>query len=448
MIVSQQLIGAVFLLLIAIVSTPVNGFLTTTNRRQHHGSINRHSPKLYDTNPKQNDDDERQHHQPATTPNIPNYPNRMTVPQPSAASSHPHRSGFLSLIGAPNMGKSTLLNALLSQTLCTVTPRPQTTRHAILGVLTSTEPDLPCQLCFWDTPGVIGDPAYRLQEGMMEAVKGAFVDSDVILVVTDLFGTVIPDDVMFQKLVQTDRKIIVAVNKVDLAERVGEDDPEEATVDEAELRYKRTVRISSAVQKWRKLLPQAIAVIPLTASNGGDDPGVVALRTLLLGGKDVPKAFRDLGRPVEGMFPDGKRTITDEEALGIIPEGPPLYGEDALTDRSERFFASEIIRAALFLNLGKEIPYCCEVRIAQFREPKPYDRKQVTRITADICVERISQKGIVVGKGGEKIRAVGVDARKELEDFLQGKVHLSLNVKVDKNWRRDEDKLKAYGYLK
>jgi len=140
--------------------------------------------------------------------------------------------------------------------------------------------------------------------------------------------------------------------------------------------------------------------------------------------------------------------VTDEEAKAILPVGPPLYDEDALTDRSERFFASEIIRASLFGNLGKEIPYCCEVRIAQFIEPKPNEPKQVIKITADICVERDSQKGIVVGKGGQKIRDVGVDARKELEEFLQGKVHLSLHVKVDKDWRKDEDKLKAYGYLK
>jgi len=325
---------------------------------------------------------------------------------------------------------------------------PQTTRHAILGVLNNEDhhDTAPCQLCFWDTPGVIGDPAYRLQEGMMEAVKGAFVDSDVVLVVTDLFGTVIPDDTLFQKLITTDRKVVVVVNKIDLAERVT--NTKEGSDDETELRYQRTVRISSAVQKWRRLLPDALAIVPLTASNGGDDPGVVALRTLLLGGPDVPKAFRDLGRPVEGMFRDGKNTVTDEEALSIIPEGPPLYGEDEVSDRSERFFASEIIRASLLANLDKEIPYCCEVRISQFREPKPYDKKQVTMIRADICVERMSQKGIVVGKGGEKIRAVGMDARKELEDFLQGKVHLNLNVKVDKNWRKDEDKLKAYGYLK
>ena len=131
----------------------------------------------------------------------------------------------------------------------------------------------------------------------------------------------------------------------------------------------------------------------------------------------------------------------------MLPVIPLLYDEDALTDRSTRFFASEIIRSSLFGNLGKEIPYCCEIRIAQFVEPKPNDNKQVTKIKADICVERDSQKGIVVGKGGQQIRDVGVDARKELEEFLQGNVHLSLHVKVDKNWRKDEDKLKVYGYL-
>jgi len=353
------------------------------------------------------------------------------------------------------MGKSTLLNALLSENLCAVTPRPQTTRHAILGVLTSDDPDQLCQLCFRDTPGVIGEPAYKLQEGMMEAVKGAFVDSDVIVVVTDLFGTVMQDDILFEKVVETNKTVVVVVNKVDLADRVtdkseggGKKKGEEGDGNDTSLKYKRTVKISSAVRKWRTLLPNALAVIPLTASNGGTDPGVVALRTLLLGGPDVPGTFRNLGRPVEGMFRAGCKTVTDEEAKGILPVGPPLYDVDALTDRSERFFASEIIRASLFGNLGKEIPYCCEVRIAQFIEPKPNEPKQVIKITADICVERDSQKGIVVGKGGQKIKDVGVDARKELEEFLQGKVHLQLHVKVEKDWRKDEDKLKAYGYLK
>jgi len=357
-----------------------------------------------------------------------------------------HRCGFVSLIGAPNMGKSTLLNALLQEKLCTATHRPQTTRHSILGVLNA--PD--CQLCFMDTPGVIEDPAYKLQEGMMEAVKGAFTDSDVLLLVTDLFSTPIPDDTLFHKLTLTDRKKIVVVNKIDLAAEVNPNGKQQKFHDKkgAEETYRRTVTVAEAVQNWRELVPDALAVIPINAEEGSDDIGVTALRSLLTGGPDVPKAFRDLGRPLQGMFLPGVKTVSDEEAKTIIPLGAALYDPETLTDRSERFFASEIIRATLFTSLGKELPYCCEVRIDRFKEPTENDKSPITRIEASIYVERDSQKGIVVGKGGSKVKEVGVEARRQLEDFLQGKVHLQLNVKVDKNWRRDEKKLKEYGYLK
>jgi len=389
-----------------------------------------------------------------------NYPPDRLIDESalSPLNNKPYRSGFISIIGAPNMGKSTLFNALLSYKLCTVTPRPQTTRHSILGVLTSPATDQFCQLCFWDTPGVIGDPAYKLQEGMMESVKGAFRDSDIILVVADLFTTVIPDDVLFQKVQQSDKTVIVALNKIDMAGEEEEENPNrDGSVDEESNgvytdsrinnSHRRTARITSAVKKWRDLLPNALAIIPLIASNGGDDKGVVALRTLLVGGPDVPNAFRNLGRPISGIFRPGVKFVTNEEAREILPVGPQLYEADTLTDRSERFFASEIIRGSLFFNLGKELPYCCEVRIVEFREPRPYDKKKITRIAADICVERDSQKGMVVGKKGQKIKDVGADARKELEEFLQQQVYLTLNVKVDKNWRKDESRLKEYGYI-
>jgi len=373
------------------------------------------------------------------------------------SSSQSHRCGYISLIGAANMGKSTLLNALLQENLCTTTHRPQTTRHSILGVLSSEEQS--CQLCFTDTPGVIEDPAYKLQEGMMEAVKGAFHDSDVILIVTDLFSTPIPNDLLFEKISLSKKKKIVVVNKIDLANKVNvkaseqqqyhnskNTDSEE--IDESEHLYKRTMTLSEAVKNWRELVPDALAVIPVTASNGNDDVGVTALRTLLLAGPDVPKAFRDLGRPIPGMFQPHVQFISNEDALELLPLGPPLYDSEILTDKNERFFTSEIIRATLFCNLGKELPYCCEVRIEDFKEPKIEDKQKITRIRATICVERDSQKGIVVGKGGAKIKEVGIEARKQLEEFLQEKVHLELNVKVEKNWRKDESKLKAFGYLK
>ena len=365
------------------------------------------------------------------------YEGRLpAAPVPAAGAADDFRCGFVGIVGAPNMGKSTMLNALIYTDLCVATNRPQTTRHAILGVLTTED----CQLCFHDTPGVIEDPAYKLQEGMMEAVKGTLKSSEVLLVVTDLFSTPIPDDNLFAKLQKSNRPTIVVINKVDLADKVNPNSDEN---DEAG----RTITVFDAVARWRELLPNAMAIIPACASRGPDDVGVKAIRQLLTGGPDVPAAIRDLGRPIPGMFKEGVQFISNEEAKRILPVSPPLYDEDTLTDRSERFFASEMIRATLFEKLKKEMPYCCEVRVTEFKEPKPDDKNPAIRIKATILVERDSQTGIVVGKGGQKIKDVGVDARKRLEDFFGEKVHLDLFVKVDREWRRDEKKLKEYGYL-
>jgi len=262
-----------------------------------------------------------------------NYDGRILAPDGD------FRCGFVSLLGAANMGKSTLLNALLKENLCTATHRPQTTRHAILGVLTSEEQKV--QLCFQDTPGVIEDPAYKLQEGMMEAVQGAFKDSDVVLIITDVFSTPIPDDTLFRKLNLCDKRKIVVINKIDLADKVtkGANAPQKyhnADDEDAEVMYKRTVTVEDAVQNWRELVPDALAIIPMIASNGPDDVGVNTLRTLLYGGPDVPAAFRQLGRPIPGMFLHGVKFIDDESASKIIPTSPPLYDPDTLTDKTER----------------------------------------------------------------------------------------------------------------
>ena len=267
------------------------------------------------------------------------YEGRLTQPDQG------HRCGFISLIGAANMGKSTLLNALLQEALCSTTHRPQTTRHSILGILSSEEQA--CQLCFTDTPGVIDEPAYKLQEGMMEAVKGAFHDADVILIVTDLFSTPIPDDVLFERISASDKKKIVIINKVDLADKVNAkpNDPQQyhnkgdqkaEDVKDDHALYKRTVSVADAVRNWREIVPDALAIVPLIASDGGDDPGVVALRTLLKGGPDVPKAFRDLGRPIQGMYQSGVKFLDNEDVIDLIPAGPPLYDSEILTDRTER----------------------------------------------------------------------------------------------------------------
>jgi small GTP-binding protein len=327
------------------------------------------------------------------------------------------------------------MNALLETDLCVATRRPQTTRHAILGVVTASNR----QLCLVDTPGVIDEPAYKLQEGMMEAVMGAFHDADVLLVVTDFFSTPIPDDDLFGKIQRSKKPILVVINKIDLVDHVNSENSQAEG---------RTVSVEESVARWRSLLPQAVAILPVSASEGPNGMGIEVLRRILMGGEDLPGAIRKLGRPIGGMFPDGLTTVTDEIAKELLPLGPPLYDEETLTDRSERFFSSEIIRASLFQNLSKEIPYCCEVRINSFKEPKKGDPKPVIHITASVVVERDSQKGIVVGKGGEIIKKVGIEARKKLEDFLQSQVYLELQVKVEKDWRKNEDILKQYGYMR
>lgn len=234
-----------------------------------------------------------------------------------------YRCGFASIIGAANMGKSTLLNALLEEDLCVATRRPQTTRHAIMGVVTTPK----TQLLLMDTPGVIEQPAYKLQEGMMEAVMSAFSTADILLVVTDLFSTPIPDDGLFEKVKRSLKPIIVVVNKVDLVEKVNPEANEEDG---------RTVTVEEAVFKWRSLLPNALVILPVSASEGTDNAGVTVLRKILLGEGDIPAALRDLGRPIPKMFRDGHRTISNDEARNLLPKSPPLYDESTLTDRTER----------------------------------------------------------------------------------------------------------------
>lgn len=335
------------------------------------------------------------------------------------------RCGFVSIIGAPNMGKSTLLNALLKEDLCIATARPQTTRHAVLGLLTTATH----QVCLVDTPGVIANPAYKLQEGMMEAVFSAVHDADILMVVTDLFSTPIPDDKLFQRIQTTPKPVVVVINKIDLAEKVRNKEDKVSTTAE------------EAVSLWRQLVPNAQCVIPVTAANGPEDPGVVAVRNLLTSNtENMSSSLRNLGRPIVGMFRKGLDYTT--ESFLPLPLSPPLYDQEALTDRTERFVASELIRASLFELLKQELPYCCEVRITKFK-----DKKSLDSIAADVIVERESQKVIVIGKKGAQIKEIGILARKKLEEFLQTKVYLDLRVRVDKDWRKNEDSLKSFGYL-
>ena len=192
-------------------------------------------------------------------------------------------------------------------------------------------------------------------------------------------------------------------------------------------------------------MPNALAIIPISCATGDN---IQTLRKLLLAEPDVPAAFRDLGRPVPGMFRDGKATVTDEEAKALIPISPPIYSFSTLTDRSERFFASEIIRSVLFGKFAKEVPYSCEVAVTGFTELTPASKDKVRKLQANIIVERDSQKGILVGKGGTKVKEVGISSRAKLEEFFQERIHLDLSVKVDKDWRKNEQKLARYGYIR
>ena len=315
----------------------------------------------------------------------------------------------------------------------------------------------------------------------MEAVKGSFQDSDSLLVVTDLFSTPIPDDEIFVKLLKSQKPIIVAINKIDLEgvaqqrpqqqqqqQRDGSYDDDNDDIQDQDQQCEKTYTVPEAVAKWRALIPNAMAIIPVSATEGVDNPGVHLLRQVLVGAEDIPSSIRAMGRPIPGMFRPGVQFLTDDDAKSLLPLGPPLYDEESLTDRSERFFVSEIIRESLFECLKKEVPYCCEVVVDFFREPKPYDdhehRKQSegggrnnrqrrppnnkTIIKASIYVERDSQKGIVVGKGGQQIKEVGIIAREKIEKFLGAEVAIELSVKVQKDWRKKEDSLKRFGYLK
>jgi len=288
-----------------------------------------------------------------------------------------HKAGFVSLVGKPNVGKSTLMNALVGEKLSIVTPKAQTTRHRILGIV--NEPD--SQIVFSDTPGVI-KPVYGMQESMMSFVNGSLVDADIILFVTDINEKYDENDVL-EKLAKTTSPIAVVINKID---KSNED------------------LVKEKILYWEeKLKPQAIFAV---------------------------SALHDHNVPAVMQF------IMDN-----LPEHPPYYDKDTLTDRNERFFVSEIIREKVFKLYDKEIPYSTEVIITAFK-----DEAKIIRISSEIIVERDSQKNIIIGKAGEMLKKVGTYARKDMEEFLQKKVFLEMFVKVIPDWRNRKNYLKSFGY--
>ncbi len=297
-----------------------------------------------------------------------------------------HKSGFVNIIGNPNVGKSTLMNALVGERMSIITSKAQTTRHRIVGIVNTEE----YQIVFSDTPGILR-PSYKLQESMMRSVNGAVADADVILYVTDVVEQrAVRDDNPMERSAEVLAKVakakvptIVLINKIDLS-----------TPDELE----------GMVARWKTLLPEAV-VLPISAKNAF---GTEALMSVI---------------------------------VERLPEGEPYYDKDALTDRPMRFFASEIIREKILLNYTKEVPYSVEVAIDAYRESPEIDR-----ISATIYVARASQKGIIIGRGGAMLKKVGTEARKDLERFLDKKVFLELFVKVDEGWRDDSRQLRRFGY--
>ena len=289
-----------------------------------------------------------------------------------------HKSGFVNIIGNPNVGKSTLMNAMVGERLSIITPKAQTTRHRIFGIL--NEPEY--QIVFSDTPGVI-QPAYKMQEQMMKFVSDAFEDADVFLYLVEPGDRALKDEGFFQKLATTSVPVLLIVNKID------------TTTQEA---------LEEEVGYWQTSLPNA-EIIPISA--------------------------------LEQANTDYLLTRLKE----LVPVSPPYFDKEALTDKTERFFVSEIIREQILLNYKKEIPYSVEVDVEEFKEDE-----DIIRMRCIIYVARDSQKGIIIGHKGSRLKAVGIGARKQLEAFFAKKVHVETFVKVKKNWRDNDLQLKRFGY--
>jgi GTPase len=293
-----------------------------------------------------------------------------------------HKSGFVNLIGHPNVGKSTLTNALVGERLNIITPKAQTTRHRIFGILNGETPDFDYQLVFSDTPGVL-DPAYALQETMLSAVKSAFEDADIFLYVVELGEGPLKNEHLFKGLQEADKPVLVLLNKVDLHDQQ---------------------KLERETVLWSTWMPKA-EIIPISA---------------------LTKFNLD---------------YVMQRLLQLLPECPPYFEKGQLTDRSERFVTSEIIREQILLNYSKEIPYSVEVGIDTFVE-----EEKIIKIRALLYVARDSQKGILIGHKGAALKRVGTGARKRLQDFFQKHVHIELYVRVQADWRNDRSKLKRFGY--
>ena len=289
-----------------------------------------------------------------------------------------HKAGYVNIVGSPNVGKSTLMNQMVGEKLSIVTSKAQTTRHRIHGIVNGDD----YQVVYSDTPGVV-NAAYKLPEAMMSYVESSFKDADILLFITDIYESEMNHVATLERIKKLRIPVIALVNKVDLGNQQ---------------------QVESRLEYWREKLPNA-EVIPVSALHGF--------------GKDW----------------------VWERILELLPENPPYFDKEDLSDRPMRFFVSEMVREKIFLRCDKEVPYSCQVEIEEYEV-----EEHIIRIRAIIIVERDSQKGIIIGKGGSMLKLIGREARKDIETFVGKKVFLETFVKVDKDWRTSDIKLKKYGY--
>ncbi|MFC2150986.1 GTPase Era [Bacteroidota bacterium] len=289
-----------------------------------------------------------------------------------------HKSGFVNIIGNPNVGKSTLMNEMVGEKLSIITSKSQTTRHRIMGIVNHDD----YQIVYSDTPGIL-KPNYKLQEKMMGFVGTAFEDADIILYITDVVETLDKNQQYIDRLFKIDVPILLLINKIDLTNQE---------------------KLEALVETWQKILPKA-EIVPISA----------------LKNFNLDQVFKRI--------------------IELLPEGPPYFPKDSLTDKTERFFVSEIIREKILLYYHKEIPYSVQIEVEEFK-----DTDKLLRIRANIHVTRPSQKGIIIGHKGQALKKTGTEARLDIEDFFSKKVFLELYVKVSKDWRDKDRSLRNFGY--
>lgn len=289
-----------------------------------------------------------------------------------------HKAGYVNIIGNPNVGKSTLMNAMVGERLSIITSKAQTTRHRILGIVNGDD----FQIVFSDTPGII-KPAYEMQESMMQFVKSAFEDADVLIYMVEVGEKELKDEAFFNKIIHAKIPVLLLLNKIDKSNQE---------------------QLEEQVALWKEKVPNA-EIIPVSALENFN---------------------------VQTVF---------DRIIELLPASPPFYPKDTLTDRPERFFVNETIREKILLNYDKEIPYAVEVETEEFKEDDT-----IIRIKSIIMVERDTQKGIIIGHKGAALKKVGIQAREDLEKFFDKKVHLELFVKVNKDWRSNNFQLRRFGY--